>query len=111
MFRGEDGRAIEQKTLEPERFEVLREIQREHPEWIDPMEDVGEVYGISRSMRRGYMTNATNVNIGDGDIKRLARWRNLEAADGKSASHGGMKEHYSEITQMLKSLLRATKRL
>jgi hypothetical protein len=111
MFRGEGGQYIRQKALEPELFEVLREIQREHPEWIDPTEDVGEVYGISRSMRRGYTTHATNVNVGDADITRLARWRNLEAADGKSATHGGMKQHYSEITQMLKSLLRATQRL
>jgi hypothetical protein len=78
---------------------------------IDPGDDVPEVYGVSRSLRRGYTSHATNVNIPDSDIKRLTRWRNLESADGKAASHGGIKEHYSEISQLLKSLVRATRRL
>jgi hypothetical protein len=69
-------------------------------------------HGISRSGRRGYATHSTNVRIADVDIKRLARWRAIEAAAGRAASlPGRTKEGYSEINQMIKSLLRASRPL
>jgi hypothetical protein len=72
-------------------------------------EDVLEVFGIGCSIRRGYATHDTNVGISDMDIKRLVRWRAIEAAVGKSASlPGGTKEHYSEINQMIRTILRAS---
>jgi hypothetical protein len=111
VFRNSQGGPAPQKSYEYEFFEVLRDIQSRRPDLIDPNEDVGEVYGIGRSCRRGYTTHATNVGIKDVDIKRLARWRNVENSDGRAGVQGGTKEHYSEITQMLKTLLRATKSL
>jgi hypothetical protein len=75
-------------------------------------EDITVSHGIARSGRRGYATHATNVGIADADIKRLARWRAIEAAAGRAASlPGGTKEGYSEINQMIKSLLRASRPL
>jgi hypothetical protein len=62
-------------------------------------------------MRRGYATHATNEGISDKDIQRLARWRSIENAGGKQANLGGTKEGYSDIMQMLKTLLRATRDL
>jgi hypothetical protein len=72
LFRDDRGHQIKQKAYEAELFEVLREIQTSHPELIDPDDDVPEVYGVSRSLRRGYTSHAMNVNIPDSDIKRLA---------------------------------------
>jgi hypothetical protein len=45
------------------------------------------------------------------DIKRLARWRSVDNAGGKTANVGGTKESYSDIVMMLKALLRATRGL
>jgi hypothetical protein len=75
-------------------------------------EDITVSHGIARSGRRGYATHTTNVGIVDADIKRLARWRAIEVAAGRAASiPGGTKEGYSEINQMIKSLLRASRPL
>jgi hypothetical protein len=111
MFRNSRGGPAGQKAFEPEFFDVLRDIQTRRPDLIDGNEDVGEIYGMGRSCRRGYTTHATNVGIRDADIKRLARWRSIENSDGSAGYLGGTKENYSEITQMLKTLLRATQRL
>jgi hypothetical protein len=74
-------------------------------------EDITVSHRIARSGRRGYATHATNL-ITDADIKQLARWREIEAAAGRAASlPGETKEGYSEINQMIKSLLRASRPL
>jgi hypothetical protein len=52
-------------------------------------EDLTVSHGIARSGRRGYATHATNVGIADVDIKRLARWRVIEAAARRAASLRG----------------------
>jgi hypothetical protein len=46
-------------------------------------DDITASHDITRSGRRGYVTHATNVGITDADIKRLARWRAIEAATGR----------------------------
>jgi hypothetical protein len=62
-------------------------------------------------LRRGFATPAKNYVISYKDIQRLARWRSIENAGGKQANLGGTKEGYSDIMQMLKTLLRATRDL
>jgi hypothetical protein len=58
------------------------------------------------------VTHATNMEIVDADQKRLARWRYVESADGRTPNfQGGTKESYSDINLMLKTLLLATKKL
>jgi hypothetical protein len=96
-------------------FELIQRVQDAGvvAERVLPREeDITVSHGIARSGRRVYATHATNVGIADADIKRLARWRVIEAATGRSASLlGGTKEGYSEINQMIKSLLRASRPL
>jgi hypothetical protein len=100
---------------EPYMFELIQRVQDAGvvAERLLPRDDYITVsHGIARSGRRGYATHATNVGIADADIKRLARWRAIEAAAGKAASlPGGNKEGYSEINQMIKSLIRASRPL
>jgi hypothetical protein len=75
-------------------------------------EDITVSHGITRSGRRGYATHDTNVGIVDADIKRLARCWVIDAATGRADSlPGGTKEGYSEINQVDKSLLRASRSL
>jgi hypothetical protein len=114
MFRDARGAPSRQKEYEPMLFGLIQEIiaSKVLPERILPKDtDVPTDYGIGRSARRGYTTHATNQDISDIDIKRLARWRSVENAEGKKANVGGTKEGYSDIMMMLKSLLRATRNL
>jgi hypothetical protein len=115
MFRNKKGEAERMGFYEPYMFELIRRVQDAGvvAERLLPREeDITVSHGIARSGRRGYATHATNVGIANADIKRLARWRAIEAAAGRAASlTGGTKEGYSDINQMIKSLLRASRPL
>jgi hypothetical protein len=114
MFRDSKGAPSRQKDYEQLLFALIQEVIENEslPERLLPKATVVQTeYGIGRSMRRGYATHATNEGISDKDIQRLARWRSIENAGGKQANLGGTKEGYSDIMQMLKTLLRATRDL
>jgi hypothetical protein len=115
MFRNKKGEAERMGFYEPYTFELIQRVQDAGvvaERFLPREEDITVSHGIARSGRRGYATHATNVGIADGDIKRLARWRAIEAAAVRAASlPGGTKEGYSEINQMIKSLLRASRPL
>jgi hypothetical protein len=115
MFRNKKGEAERMGFYEPYMFELIQRVQDAGvlAERLLPREeDITVSHGIARSGRRGYSTHATNVGIADAYIKRLARWRAIEAAAGRAVSlPGGTKEGYSEINQMIKSLLRASRPL
>jgi hypothetical protein len=111
VYRDAKGAPARQGLFELEFFETLREIQVRRPSLLNAEIDIPDVYGISRSFRRGYTTHSTNRNIADSDIKRLARWRGVENAGGKQSNLGSTKESYCQISQMLPSLLRATREL
>jgi hypothetical protein len=101
MFRNKKGEAERMGFYEPYMFELIQRVQDAGvvAERLLPREeDITVSHGIARSGRRGYATHTTNVGIADADIKRLARWRAIEAAAGRAASlPGGTKEGYSEI--------------
>jgi hypothetical protein len=115
MFRNKKGEAERMVSYEPYMFELIQRVQDAGvvAERLLPREeDITVIHGIARSGRRGYATHATNVGIGNAYIKRLARWRAIEAATRRAASlPGDTKKGYSEINQMVKSLLRASRPL
>ena len=114
MFRDAKGAPGRQKDYEPELFALIETVidNDSLPERLLPKStNVPMEYGSGRSGQRGYATHATNEGISDKDIERLARWRSIENAGGKQANVGGTKESYSDIMQMLKTLLRATREL
>jgi hypothetical protein len=114
MFRDPRGAAAKQKKCEPMLFSMIQEVINNEslPEHALPKAtEVAVDHGIGRSGRRGCAAHATNENILDPDIKRLARWRSVENAAGKQANVGGTKESCSDIMMMLKTLLRATRDL
>jgi hypothetical protein len=89
MFRNKKGEAERIGVYEPYMFELIQRVQNAGvvAERLLPREeDITASHGIARSGRRGYATHATNVGIADADIKRLARWRAIEAAAGRAAS-------------------------
>jgi hypothetical protein len=115
VFRNESGAPGRQSDYEPYFFKMVQNFQASGAVatiLLDPEDDVPSLYELSRSLRRGYATQPTNMGIADADQKRLARWRYVESADGRSPKfQGGTKESYSDINLMLKTLLRATKKL
>jgi hypothetical protein len=115
MFRNKKGEAERMGFYEPYMFELIQRVQDAGTvtERLLLRDDDNTVsHGIARSERRGYATHATHVGISDADIKRLARWRAIEAVAGRAASlPGGDNEGYSEINQMIKSLLIASRPL
>jgi hypothetical protein len=110
MFRNKKGEAERMGVYEPYMFELIQRVQDARPvaERLLPRDEgITVSHGIAISGRRGHATHATNVGIADADIKRLVRWRAIEAAAGRAASlPRGTKEGYSDINQMIKSLLR-----
>jgi hypothetical protein len=92
MFRNKKGEADRMGVYEPCMFELIQRVQDVGTvaERLLPRdEDITVSHGIAKPGRRGYATNATNVGIADADIKRLARWREIESAAGRSASLPG----------------------
>lgn len=83
----------------------IEKIQQDYPNIVSDKVCVVEEYGVSRSFRRGSDTHAQNQGVSVVDIERNNRWRSLENAAGKSVKLR-MIHHYSELSQMLKSLLR-----
>jgi hypothetical protein len=83
MFRNKKREAERMGFYEPYMFELIQRVQDAGvvAERLLPREeDITVSHGIARSGRRGYATHATNVGIVDAAIKRLARWRAIEAA-------------------------------
>jgi hypothetical protein len=114
MLRDSKGTPSRQKNYEQMLFTLIQEVienkslsERSLPKAaVVPTE-----HGIGKTMRRGHATHATNEGVSDEDIQRLARWRSIENAGGKQEHSGGAKEGCSDIMQMLKTLLRATRDL
>jgi hypothetical protein len=115
VFQNESGAPGRQSDYEPYLFGMVQNFQASGAvatRYLDPEDDVPAIYGLSRSLRRGYATHATNMGIADADQKRLSRWPYVDSADGRTPNfQGGKKESYSNINLMLKTLLRATKKL
>jgi hypothetical protein len=115
VFRNESGAPGRQSDYEPYFFDMAQNFQASGAvatRVLDQEDDVPTIYGLSRSLRRRYATHATNMGVADAGQKRLARWRYVESADGRTPNfQGGTKENYSDINLMLKTLLRATHKL
>ena len=91
-------------------LDLLLKIQIQYPSIISPSVDVLEEYGISRSFRRGATTHARNCDVSLADIKAANRWRDQENAQGRSINQP-MTDHYTEVKQLLPTLLRFSKAL
>ena len=91
-------------------LDLLLKIQIQDPSIIPSSVDVLEEYGISRSFRRGATTHARNCGVSSADIKAANRWRDQENAQGRSINQP-MTDHYTEVKQLLPTLLRFSKAL
>lgn len=85
--------------------EALLRVQARRGDLIPDGVEVLEEYGLSRSFRRGSTTQAGNQGVSAEDIEAVNRWRTVERAKGMRPNLR-MRDHYSEVSQMKKKLLR-----
>jgi hypothetical protein len=104
-FSDNKGYRLSPRWLEMEILDRLHSIQSDKPDIIPKDVNVYEEYGISRSFRRGATTQARNQKVPENDINIVNRWRQVEGAQGRKPKLN-MQDHYSEIRQMVPSLLR-----
>ena len=98
------------KPFEATMFDVLREVQVRRPDLIPADIDVEEEYGISRSLRKGSNTTATNNKVSRPDREAQNRWRSVEAAKARAPTFR-MSDHYLEVAQIVETLLRYSRAL
>ena len=65
--------------------------------------DLGEVYGLSRSLRRGLTTAARVRKVRDAVVELNNRWRKVEQGRGRQAGLR-MIDHYTDVKLALPAL-------
>lgn len=104
-FSDRHGNILSGAWVETGLLDRLHEIQSSDPDLIPQEVNVYEEFGISRSFRRGATTQARNRGVAESDIDAMNRWRTEEQAKGRKPRLK-MQDHYSDIRQMVPTLLR-----
>jgi hypothetical protein len=108
LFANEKGTRETGGMYEGYLYQKLESIQNEEFGLIPKKIKIEEMYGISRSFRRGSTTAATNApndECNDTDIKRNNRWRTQERAGTKTAALD-MIQHYTDTLQAVNADLK-----
>jgi len=103
-FCDENGRCVKSKVYQTVFHDLLEDVKFQNPELFTVDSDIREDYGISRSMRRGSATRATEAGVSATVIDLINRWRTVERAEGGQPVFR-MREHYSEIRALMTKLL------
>ena len=90
-------------------FQMLDKVQEKMTHITNEVK-VREEYGIYRSIHRGFTTHSINMGVTEAGIIRKNRWRKVESASNRHASVS-MIEHYTQIKQDIKTLLRYSQAL
>ena len=104
-FCNEDGHQLRMTDLEDLIFELLEEIQSEHPELISEDVDVCDACGMARSFRRGSTTRAENAGVKADDIDYIHRWKE-DKDGGTPCFQGDMRVHHGDQRQMAAKFLK-----
>ena len=104
-FTDKKGRKLEAGDMEPDILDRTERVQTRYPELIRTSIDVHEEYGVSRSSRRGYNSEAQNQGVLEADIETNYRWRKVDRA-GEIKLNLRMRDHYTVILVALESFLR-----
>jgi hypothetical protein len=99
---------------------LILEVLHEHQDWEETQAsedhkllkgvDIDGRYGIFRSFKRGAITRAQEAGVSEADVNRAGQWRKVEGAKGRQAG-GSMREHYTELVQLLDARLRFSRAL
>ena len=108
-FRRPDGMRAKASDYRKNIFTKLEVIQRKTL-LIDPECNVWEDYGIQRSGRRMFTTEATKAGVEPHKIELQARWQTDRAA-GERTVQRSMIHMYSEVRNMKDTLIEPSKKL
>ena len=107
----QDDNALKKKGSDFEDdFHLVLETIQKTTSLIDNRVNIREEYGLFRSLRRGATTEAHNQGVVDTVIEMNNRWRKVERAKGKKAGLT-LSQHYTEMKQAVKVLLKFSKAL
>jgi hypothetical protein len=109
-FSDRHGKVLSSHWLEMEILDRLQEIQNRDNDLIPKEVNVHEEYGLARSFWRGATTQARNAGVAENDINVMNQWRSSEQAKGYKP-RAKMQDHYSDIRQMVPTLLRFSQAL
>ena len=109
LYATDDDKRMKASEMGDDLFELLERVQEE-TNYIPVSVDVRDEFGIYRSLRRGSTTHAINMEVSEADITRNNRWRKVEAAGNKHAGFS-MMDHYTQIKQAIKAMLRYSQAL
>ena len=101
----EDGSLYDSSIINEEFRRQLIKIQTKRPDLIQPNLDVDEWYNIRRSLRRGSASTAREEGVKESTIDLINRWSGVEFKGGRRGGQK-MRDHYTEIRMMKKSILK-----
>lgn len=104
LFQNHRGSIMDMGAMDAILHEQLLGIQSKHPDLIPSDVNVVEQYSLNRSFWQRLTTQARNQGVSEPDIVMANRWRNTEKAGGRKLCRS-MMEHYSEISQMIPTLV------
>jgi hypothetical protein len=104
------GKPLRARDYEFYFLDALVSIQDARPDLIGAEVNVLEDYGVSRTLRRTAVAQATAEGVSAEDIDRMNRWRSVENAAGKNVNLR-MRDHYADIRLLVKALLRFSQAL
>jgi hypothetical protein len=87
---------------------MLERVQAADTSLIAQEIEVGDIYGIRRSGRRGATTHMRNMGVSGDDIRAHHSWVRMEHNTGSANLTGNMMDYYTEVSQVLPTLLRCT---
>ena len=93
-----------------DRLEIVKEENEEDNSLDLNNVNIREEFSINRSFRRGSATHAQNQKNPEPVINAQNRWRKVEAAKGRRAKFS-MTENYSDIEQLIPTLVRYSEML
>jgi hypothetical protein len=108
LFSDNKGRKESGKNYEPFLISKLKAVQKETNGIVPKGIEVEELFGVSRSFRRGSVaaaSNAPNDECNEDDINRNNRWRKEDRAGTRNASLS-MVQVYTDTLQAIEADLR-----
>lgn len=105
LFATRNGTQRKVSHYNPQFHDHLREVMERQPGLFPKDLDVASAFSLTRSLRRGSTTAAQNLKVDVAAIELNNRWRKVERAQGR-APNLSMRQHYSQLAQMLDARLR-----
>ena len=106
FFRDPAGGVLAPSAMAETFYRRLGFVQYFRPDLLSRDVDIEEVYGISRSFRRGSTSRATDRGVPPEVTDANNRWRKIERAKSMKATSLSMQEQYTDVTLTLNQLLR-----